>query len=145
MQKLYKNSITKISARLLLVASLLFVWFGNGVHIHSQISHIFDHGDVHVYVHVHDNSDSGSQNDHHASNPEDDQHIVATVDLFGVLSQSRTLATQTDLMTSIVTVVPDWDFNAGSVIVYEFNLPPPDKSSSEFLSSSFSLRAPPLA
>ncbi|MBO6792792.1 MAG: hypothetical protein JJ895_02685 [Balneolaceae bacterium] len=140
-----QHSITKISAKLLIVASLACVLFGNGVHIHSMVDHIFDHGDLHVLIHAHDHSSDTSEEGQHTSDQENDNHQIAKVDLFGVLSQTNLLATYSNLKISFVMVIQDWDIHTGSVIVYELDLPPPDKSSSEFLSSSHSLRAPPLA
>jgi hypothetical protein len=144
-ENLKNHSVFKISARWLLVASILCIWFGNGVHIHSLMDHIFDHGDVHFILHAHNDLDNSSENDHHSSSPESQNHEVAKVDLNGVLSPIRLLVTQPDLLTNTVAVVSHEDLRISSGSVFELDLPPPDIGESRFSPTSFSLRAPPLA
>lgn len=140
-----QHRITKISAKLLIIASLVCVLFGNGVHVHSLMDHIFDHGDVHVVVHAHDHPNNTSKEERHTSDREKDDHQVAKVDLTGILSQSRLSVSHPDLITPIVAVVLEWDFPASSDNVFELDLPPPEIDYPVFSPSSFSLRAPPLA
>ena len=138
------NTITKISAKWLIVASLLCVLFGNGVHIHSLLDHIFDHGDIHVFVHAHDHQHNSDHEDHDKSDPETEQHDVAKVDLNGVLSQSRIQLTADDFVSQFVAVIPEMEQLDNSETIEELNLPPPDVSYSDFLPLSNSLRGPPL-
>lgn len=140
-----QQRIIKTSARLLIVASLACVFFGNGVHVHSLIDHIFDHGDVHIVIHAHDHSTNSDKEDHHTSNPEKDNHQVAKVDLNGILLQSRVLVDHPKIITNVVANVSDWDFEATTDHNFELDLPPPEISYLGFSPSSFSLRAPPFA
>jgi hypothetical protein len=140
-----KNNISKFCARLLIVSSLICVLFGNGVHVHSLIDHIFEHGDIHVYIHAHDNRSSTSDENQHTSDEENDNHQIAKVDLNGVSTQSRYLASNIDVSEIVVAVLTVRDFQLDKDHISELDRPPPEVSYFGFSPSSFSLRAPPLA
>jgi len=137
--------LTTLSAKLLIVASLVCVLFGNGVHVHYMVDHLIDHGDVHIVLHAHNQSQDAQTEDHHTSDQEKDSHQVAEVDLTGILSHSRLSVSHPDVIAPIVAVVLEWDFPASSDNVFELDLPPPEIDYPVFSPSSFSLRAPPLA
>ncbi|MEO9887039.1 MAG: hypothetical protein ABJR05_14630 [Balneola sp.] len=138
-------NINRLTAKLLIVASMLCVLFGNGVHLHPEIDHFFDHGDMHVLVHAHEHSDDSNGEDHHSSSPEDEKHEVAKVDLYCVLAQSKSFPAQCDLFIASVKFISGLNVNLSSgVVAYEFDLPPPDIGLSEFASLSISFRGPPI-
>lgn len=145
MIELTRKIAFKQTARLLIVASMLCVFFGNGVHVHAIFDHIFDHGDVHAFVHSH--SEDQNQNHSHAKEFDDKdthQHPTATVDLTGTLSQKTTnkSSTTTDSFSS-PGILSSHSVSQTPILLY-LDLPPPDLlyKSSHF--SFYSLRGPPL-
>ena len=137
------NKTRKTLSQFLIVTGLLCAFFGNGVHIHSFIDHILDHGDVHLVVHAHSHSDKAG--DDHTSDSENEDHEVATIDLFGVITQSRVISVQNDVLQSSLAILPQSDFIIESRKLLYLNLPPPDIQHFSLIPVSFSLRAPPLA
>lgn len=133
------------TARILIVASVLCVIFGNGVHVHAMFGHIFDHGDVHAFVHSH----SGDQTQNHSHSKEFDdkdahQHPTATVDLTATLTQET---------ISKLTTINDIYSSSGILSVCGvsktlnplcLDLPPPDLLYYPDYYSSKSTRGPPL-
>ena len=142
MQHLRENKAKKATVRFLILAGLVCAFFGNGVHIHSFFDHIFDHGDVHLVVHAHSHSDKAG--DDHTSDSENEDHNVATIDLLGVISQSRVISVQNDIFNNSLANLPKSDFIIDGRKLLYLNLPPPDIQHSSLISVSFSLRAPPL-
>ncbi|HKL15043.1 MAG TPA: hypothetical protein VJ915_05375 [Balneolaceae bacterium] len=124
---------------------MICVLFGNGTHIHAVFDQIFDHGDVHVFVHSH--SDAPSQDHDHASEFDDidtNNHPTATVDLTGTMIQQTTnnsfgntdiFSTSGDLSSHSISETPNPLF---------LDLPPPDDLYQSSYFSSYSLRGPPL-
>jgi hypothetical protein len=137
------NKTRKTLSQFLIAAGLLCAFFGNGVHIHSFIDHIFDHGDVHLVVHAHSHSDKAG--DDHTSDSENEDHEVATIDLFGVIAQSRVISVQNDVLQNSLAILPQSDFIIEGRKLLYLNLPPPDIQHISLIPVSFSLRAPPLA
>lgn len=133
------------TARLLIVASILCVFFGNGVHAHALFDHIFAHGDVHAFVHSH--SSDQTQNHSHAEEFGDKdahRHRTASVDLTGTLTQKTTseASTNTELF-SAPHVLSSQNIVRSPIPLY-LDLPPPDHLFQSVHSSSYSLRGPPL-
>lgn len=133
----------KQAAWLLILASMLCVFFGNGVHVHTIFDQLFEHGEVHAFVHSH----SGDQNHSHAEvfdNIKDHQHPIATVDLIGTYTQKTTSKASTNsdqfssdgVLSSIST--------SETPLPLFFDLPPPDDLYQSNTFSSYSLRGPPL-
>ncbi len=108
MSKFLINKTRKTLSQFLIAAGLLCAFFGNGVHIHSFFDHIFDHGDVHLVVHAHSHSDKAG--DDHTSDSENEDHEVATIDLFGVIAQSRVISVQNDVLQNSLAILPQSDF-----------------------------------
>lgn len=139
------NKLFKLCAKLLIIASMLCVLFGNGTHIHAVFDHIFDHGDVHVFVHSH--SDAPSQDHNHTDESDDintHNHPTATVDLAGTMIQNttNTFYGTTDIFSASgvssshsISETPNPLF---------LDLPPPDDLYQSWYFSSYSLRGPPL-
>lgn len=145
MIKLTQKIAFKQTARLLIVASMLCVFFGSGVHIHAIFDHIFDHGDVHAFVHSH--SGDRSQNHSHSEEFEDKdthQHPTATVDLTGTLSQKTTnkSSTTTDSFSS-PGILSSYSISHTPILFY-LDLPPPVHLYLTSQFSFYSLRGPPL-
>ena len=135
----------KQTARLLLVASVLCVFFGNGVHVHAIFDHVFDHGDVHAFVHSH--SKDQSQNHSHEEEVDDKdahQHPTATVDLTGTLSQKTTSKASTSTELYSASGISSSQKIVRSTIPLYLDLPPPDHLFQQNHFSSYSLRGPPL-
>lgn len=109
-----------------------------------MLDHIFDHGDVHIDLHAHSNSDQNSDSTHN-SNDADKEHEVSTIDLNGVLSQSKNIPAQIESISILfITIInSEFGFNLGDLTL--FDLPPPDIFYSQDVHLSLSLRAPPLA
>ena len=135
----------KQTARLLLVASVLCVFFGNGVHVHAIFDHVFDHGDVHAFVHSH--SKDQSQNHSHEEEVDDKdahQHPTATVDLTGTLSQKTTSKASTSTELYSASGISSSQKIVRSTIPLYLDLPPPDHLFQQNHFSSYSLRGPPV-
>ncbi len=144
MDSLKKHRMFKLTAQALILASTLCVLFGNGVHFHSMLSHIFDHGDVHVNLHAHTNSDQVSENSH-ISSIADKDHEVSTIDLNGILSHSNRIKVDLELNSNFSSVITNNEFVFRLENLSLLDLPPPDIIYSEDVHLSFSLRAPPIA
>ncbi|MBD3617697.1 MAG: hypothetical protein HUJ22_14155 [Gracilimonas sp.] len=86
-----KKSTTykKFTINLVLIALFLCTLFGNGLHLHSIFNHLFDHGDIHTYVHVHP-VDTDHSHNLEFDDKDAHQHPTATVDLTGTLTQKTT-------------------------------------------------------
>ena len=135
----------KQTARLLIVASVLCVFFGNGVHAHAIFDHVFDHGDVHAFVHSH--SKDQSQNYSHEEEVDDKdahQHPTATVDLTGTLSQKTTSKASTSTELYSASGISSSQKIVRSTIPLYLDLPPPDHLFQQNHFSSYSLRGPPV-
>jgi len=141
---LKKHNIFKVSAQTLIGATFLCVLFGNGVHFHSVLDHIFDHGDIHVLVHAHSHFDKDTEGDH-PSKIDNEEHEVATVNLNGVLSPSKTKVAQLELNSNYIAVIQKAEFSFILDYLVLLDLPPPDITHHKYSSLSFSLRAPPIA
>lgn len=141
---LKKHNIFKVSAQTLIGATFLCVLFGNGVHFHSVLDHVFDHGDIHVLVHAHPHTDQ-VQEGNHTSNFASKDHYVATVDLTGILSPSRTKTLQLEPNSNSIAVIQETEFSFMLDYLVLLDLPPPDITHYKYSSLSFSLRAPPIA
>jgi hypothetical protein len=135
----------KQTARLLIVASVLCVLFGNGVHVHALFDHMFEHGDVHAFVHSH--SDDQSRNHSHAKEFDDKdahQHPTATVDLTGTLTQKTTNKAYTNTDFFSAPDISSSKRTLQSPILLYLDLPPPDHLYQSNHFSSYSLRGPPM-
>ncbi|MFP8489943.1 hypothetical protein ACKGJO_12715 [Gracilimonas sp. Q87] len=135
----------KQTARLLIVASVLCVFLGNGVHFHGIFDHIFDHGDIHAFVHSH--SEDQAQSHSHAEEFDDrdaHQHPTPTVDLTGTLTQKTTskASTNTELFSTPAVLSSQRPLES-SILLY-LDLPPPVHLYQSNHFSSYSLRGPPL-
>lgn len=145
MIKLTRKIAFKLTTRLLIVASILCVFFGNGVHVHAIFDHIFEHGDVHAFVHSH--SDDQDQKHNHAEEVDDKdahQHPTATVDLTGTLTQKTTSKASTNTELFSASGVFSSHRTLQSLILLYLDLPPPDHLYPFNHFSSYSLRGPPL-
>lgn len=139
------NKLCKHTARLLIIAGMLCVLFGNGSHIHTVLDHMSDHGGIHLFVHSH--SDVPFQDHHHPGGFDDNtthHHPTATVDLTGTLTQKTT---GTSFDSGIVFYASG--ASSGHTISETPNplfldLPPPDDLYQSRYFSSYSLRGPPL-
>jgi len=135
----------KQTARLLIVASILCVFFGNGVHVHAIFDHMFEHGDVHAFVHSH--SEDQTQNHSHAEevdNKDAHQHPTATVNLTGTLSQKTTSNASTNTELYSASGLLSSQKIVRSAIPLYLDLPPPDHLFQQNHFSSYSRRGPPL-
>ncbi|MBD3617100.1 MAG: hypothetical protein HUJ22_11070 [Gracilimonas sp.] len=106
---------------------------------------MFDHGDVHAFVHSH--SDDQDQNHSHAEAVDDKdahQHPTATIDLTGTLTQKTTnkASTKSDLFSS-PEILSNYSISQTPILLY-LDLPPPDHLYQSNPFSSYSLRGPPL-
>jgi hypothetical protein len=138
------QKFSKLASQTLVGAIFLCVLFGNGVHFHSVLDHIFDHGDIHVLVHAHSHSDQETEGDHN-SNLDNEDHEVATVDLNGIISPSKTKWAQGDSNSNYVALGQETEFSPILGYLVLLNLPPPDITHHRYSSPPFSLRAPPIA
>lgn len=141
---LKKHRIFKLSAQALILASTICVLFGNGVHFHSALDHIFDHGDVHVLLHAHSHADQNLDS-FHTSSVSDEEHDVSTIDLNGILSQSKKITLQIELVSNLSALISKEEFGFKLGTLTLLDLPPPDIIYSQYPSLFFSLRAPPIA
>lgn len=133
------------TARLLIVATVLCVFFGSGVHVHALFDHLFDHGDVHTFVHSH--SSDQTQNHSHAEEfdgKDEHQHPTATVNLTGTITQKTTGKVLTNIEIFSASGVLSSRKNAQSSVLLYLDLPPPDHLFQSNHLSSHSLRGPPL-
>lgn len=124
---------------------MLCVFFGNGVHVHALFDHMFEHGDVHAFVHSH--SEDQTQNHGHAKEIDDKgahQHPTATVDLTGTLTQKTTSKASTNTELFSTPAVLSSQRSLQSVILLYLDLPPPNHLYQSNPFSSFSPRGPPL-
>lgn len=145
MIELTRKIAFKQTARLLIVASVLCVFFGNGVHVHALFDHMFEHGDVHAFVHSH--SEDQAQNHSHTEAFDDrdtHQHPTATVDLTGTLSQKTTSKAFTNTVLFSTAGIVKSQRTLQSPILLYLDLPPPDHLYESNPLSSYSLRGPPL-
>jgi len=144
-RNLYNHIAFRSAAKLLIVASALCVFFGNGVHVHAIFDHILDHGDVHTFVHSH----SEDQNQSHSHSDEFDnkdahQHPTATVDLTGTLTQKTTSKASTNTELFYAPGIFSSQRTLRPPILLYLDLPPPDLLFQSNHFSSYSLRGPPL-
>jgi len=143
-----KSTFFKLSANLLIIASVVCVLFGNGTHLHSVFDHFSDHGDIHIHLHAH-SSDSGVEDTGHAHSSDLDdrdahEHPTATVDLNGTISQ-KTSNSSFDIEISSLAVGLFTEFSFVQEYSLEFqNLPPPKTPHSTDFFSSLLLRGPPV-
>lgn len=145
MIKINENIAFKQTARLLIVASILCVFFGNGVHVHALFDDLFEHGDVHAFVHSH--SENHVQNHSHEEEFDEKdthQHPTATVDLTGTLNQKTISKASTNTRLFSVPAVFSSQRTLESPILLYLDLPPPDHLYQFNHFSSYSLRGPPL-
>lgn len=144
LQKLKNHIAFKQAATLLIASSLLCVLFGKGVHLHSVLDHVFDHGHIHTVVHAHPADEATTESAFHGD--EQHQHQVASIDLNGIFTKSSKHKVAVNQI--LVASVPMPDFvslwiNRQPPIL--FDLPPPERISSQYHSYSFFLRGPPVA
>jgi len=135
----------KTTARLLVVASVLCVFFGNGVHVHAIFDHMFEHGDVHAFVHSH--SEDQTQNHNHAEefdNKDAHQHPTATVDLKGTITNKTTSKASTNTELYSTPGALSSQKIVRSPIPLYLDLPPPNHLFQQNHFSSYSRRGPPL-
>lgn len=140
-----KNHIAfKQTATLLITGSLLCVLFGEGTHLHSVLDHLFDHGDIHTVVHAHSSDETTTESAFHGD--EKHQHEVSSLDLNGIFTQSSKHKVSVSQILVASVPMPDlvslWVNRQQPTL---FNLPPPERISSQYHSYSFSLRGPPVA
>lgn len=140
-----KNHIAfKQTATLLIAGSLLCVLFGEGTHLHSVLDHLFDHGDIHTVVHAHSSDETTTESAFHGD--EKHQHEVSSLDLNGIFIQSGKykITFKQVSVASIPTldIISLWANQQPPTL---FDLPPPERISSQYHSYSFSLRGPPVA
>ncbi|MDX1591621.1 MAG: hypothetical protein R3283_06650 [Balneolaceae bacterium] len=132
-------------ANLVITASVLCVLFGNGVHVHAIFDHIFDHGDLHAFVHSH--AEDQSQNHSHAEEFSDEnthQHPTATVNLIGTLTQKTISKVFEDSeLFSSSAILTSNIFTKASILLY-LDRPPPDPLYQSEHFSSYTLRGPPV-
>ncbi|MFO7844918.1 MAG: hypothetical protein R6V27_00035 [Balneolaceae bacterium] len=133
----------KSTARLLIIANVLCVLFGNGAHLHSVFSHFSDHGDIHAYVHAHP-ADSDHNQTNESDGKDDHQHVSATLDLIGTLSQKIVEQDFSDENFTTVAGVLSHNQNIVDANPVFLDLPPPDFLVESDHFYSFSLRGPPL-
>lgn len=141
------DHITKKITSALICAGLVFsVLFGQGTHLHSIFDHLFDHGDIHLYVHSHSHSQS-ADHEHEGSGydlEDSHNHPISKLNLKSV----RTATHQQNgfqLSPSFAGVISsDSEFTVDDLHETYLNLPPPDHISSLYQKYSFSLRAPPV-
>lgn len=141
--KTHNYILFKLSAKLLIAASVLYVLFGNGTHVHTVFDQFTDHGHIHVYVHAHD---ADTKHDHNSGfdGKDDHQHPTATIDLDGTLSQKTVFKVIT--VENIFTeagVIPSI-YSMKEVNPLYLDLPPPDFLISTEYYYTLSLRGPPL-
>lgn len=132
----------KLSAKLLIVASVFCVLFGNSTHVHTVFDHFKDHGHIHVYVHAHDavNHDHNSEFD----GKDDHQHPTASVELDGTLSQKTVNKVLIDeIIFTEAGLIPSMYVVKEANPLY-LDLPPPDFLILSEYFYSLSLRGPPL-
>lgn len=145
MIKLTQKIAFKHTTRLLIIASALCVFFGNGVHVHAIFDHLFEHGDVHAIVHSH--LEDHVQNHSHAEEFGDEdahQHQTATVDLTGTITQKSTnkASANSDLFSS-PGLLSNYSISQ-TITPINLGLPPPEPEYHTNHFSSYSLRGPPL-
>jgi len=131
MIELTRKIVFKQTARLLIVASVLCV--------------LFEHGDVHAFVHTH--SEDQTQNHSHAEEFDDKdahQHPTASVDLTGTLTQKTTSKADTNPDPFSAPDVLSSQRTLQSPVLLYLDLPPPDHLNQSTPFSSYSLRGPPL-
>lgn len=137
------NNIFRISAKLLIAASVLCVMFGNGAHLHPFFDHISDHGDIHAYMHAHP-ADSDHDHAKEFDGKDDHQHATATVDITATLTQKTVSKSFTnDHIINEAGVIPSVH-SRKEVNPLFLDLPPPDLLVLSVHFSSLSLRGPPL-
>ena len=109
-----------------------------------MLDHIFDHGVIHVLVHAHSHSDQASESSHTSSNVADKEHEVSTIDLTGILLQSKRITAHVELSTNFASIITNNEFSFNLENLTLLDLPPPDIIYSKDVHLSFSLRAPPI-
>lgn len=140
----FKNHILyRLSAKLLITASLLCVCFGNGIHVHTVFDQFSDHGDIHVYVHAH-TADANHDHELELDENNDHQHPTATVDLNGTLSQNtvKTVFADENIYSEVGVISSVYSMKEVNPLY--MNLPPPDFIIVSEYFNSLSLRGPPL-
>jgi hypothetical protein len=137
------STYKKITAKLILTAIFICILFGNGLHLHSVFNHLFDHGDIHAYVHIH-SSDSSDEHNPEFDDKDAHQHPTATVQLTGTLTQKTTSKASTN--TDIFSVSGALSSRKTSQFprLHYLDLPPLDLFYQSNHFSSLSLRGPPL-
>lgn len=133
----------KLSANLLLVASVLCVLFGNGTHVHI-VDHITAHSHFHAHAHVHAHNANTSHDANSGFNGNDDhQHPIASVELDGRLSQKTVNdVLNDDVFFTVAGALSS--FSMKEVNPIYLDLPPPVFLFSSEYYYSLSLRGPPL-
>lgn len=144
-----KNShiLFKLSAKLLIAASLFCVLFGNGTHLHSVFDHFLDHGHIHAYVHAHPADSNYDHNYNYAEEFDREdahQHPTATIDLEGILAPKTVDIVFSDEINFTEAGEIPSVHNIKEVNPLFLDLPPPDPLVLSIHFSSFSLRGPPL-
>lgn len=137
------STYKKITVKLILTAIFICILFGNGLHLHSVFNHLFDHGDIHAYVHIH-SSDSSDEHNPEFDDKDAHQHPTATVDLTGTLTQktSNKAFSERNILFEFVESprVPKIIDQNPELL----DLPPPDFINSPENSPPLFLRGPPL-
>lgn len=140
---LHNHILFKISAKLLIAASVLCVLFGNGTHVHSVFDHFSDLGEIHIYVHAHP-ADSNHNHNSGLDGKDTHQHPTVTIDLEGTLTQKTVNKAFTDEVISTEAGEIPSVHNKKEVNPLFLDLPPPELLILSDLFSSHSLRGPPL-
>lgn len=141
-----QHILFKYLANLAIIGTVSVVLFGKGVHIHSIVDHLFDHGDTHVILHAHPSDHHHTESGSGDLDKEDShQHPIASVDLSGTLTQSVKKKIVLESNTLALAVPEQVNSVLNNIPPAQLAKPPPDLIQTQYHSYFFSLRAPPMA
>ena len=141
--KTNNHILFKLSAKLLISATVLIVLFGNGTQVHAVFNHFLDLGDFHAYVHAHP-ADADHNQANEFDGKDDHQHTTVTIELDGTLNQKVVHQNYTDENFSTVAVGLSCNQDIADANPVFLDLPPPDFLVESDHLYSLSLRGPPL-
>lgn len=143
MMKTCNCILFRLSAKLVIAASVLCVLFGNGTHVHAVFDNFSDHGNIHTYLHTHP-ADANHDHKSEFDGKDDHQHPIATIDLDGTLSQKTVYKVLTVENIFTEAGVTPSIYSIKEMNPLYFDLPPPDFLISTEYYYTLSLRGPPL-